>query len=253
MELTLDGQVVLVSGGSRGIGRAIVATAARRGAKVVFCARSLGEESEAAIAEAEAAGGRGCAVAVAADVGREADVERFVDVALDRFGRIDAVVHNAGINRDALLVQSTAEAFDEVIRVNLTGAFLLARRAVSEYLAAGSGGRIVFIGSLSDRGVTAQAAYAASKGGLRGLVRTLAKEYGHKGIAANMVVVGLVETAMTANLPERYRRIALEAPLRRAGLGSEVASVALYLASPRARFINGETMYASGGLAELNG
>jgi NAD(P)-dependent dehydrogenase (short-subunit alcohol dehydrogenase family) len=156
------------------------------------------------------------------------------------------------VSRDQLLVHAEVAAFDEVVAVNLTGAFLLARRAVSEFLAEGDGGRLVFVGSFSDRGMTSQAAYAASKGALRGLALTLAKEYGHKGIFTNVVVPGMIDTAMTADLPDDVRALALQAPLRRAGRPEEVADVALYLASRRASFLNGEVLYASGGLTELN-
>jgi 3-oxoacyl-[acyl-carrier protein] reductase len=249
----LEGQVLLVSGGSRGIGRAIVCDAALRGARVAFSCRALGPESDATIEEAARGGGPDVVFGVTADVARETDVEAFFDTALERFGRIDAVVHNAAINRDALLVQSSADTFDEVLATNLTGAFLLARRAVQEFLAAGTDGRVVFIGSVSDRGGTSQTAYAASKGGLRGLARTVAKEYGHKSIRANVLVAGLVETTLTAQLPDRFRQLFLSGPLRRVGLASEVAAAALYLASPAARFINGETVYASGGIVEVNG
>lgn len=248
----LDGRVLVVTGGSRGIGRAIVTGAVARGARVVFCCRQLGADSDAALSEAEAIGGPGRAHAVRADVAAEAEVDHLFDAAVDRFDQVDAVVHNAGINRDELLVRSSVATFDEVLAVNLTGAFLVSRRAIGELLSSDGGGRIVFVGSLSDRGMTSQAAYAASKGGLRGLARSISKEYGHKGIAANLVVPGLVDTAMTAALPDRYRQLGLAAPLRRAGSPAEVAAVALYLASPRARFVHGETVYASGGLTELN-
>jgi NAD(P)-dependent dehydrogenase (short-subunit alcohol dehydrogenase family) len=247
----LDGQVVVVTGGSRGIGRAIVTGAVGRGAKVAFCARDL-EPAAEVVAEAEAIGGPGCALAVRADVAVEADVEALFDQTLDRFGQVDVAIHNAGLNRDQLMVQSEVALFDEVLAVNLTGAFLVVRRAVQEFLAGGTGGRIVLVGSLSDRGITSQTAYAASKGGLRGLARTVAKEYAHKGITANVVIPGLIDTAMTAGLPPALRALGLAAPLRRAGQPSEVASVALYLASARAGFLHGETVYASGGLAELN-
>lgn len=235
--MSLAGKVVLVTGGSRGIGRAIVDGALARGARVATCSRTPVDIDGV--------------LSVRADVAVEADVEGFVDQALDRFGAIDAVIHNAGINRDELLVHATAETFDRVLAVNLTGAFLLARRAIQEFLA-GDGGRIVFVGSLSDRGMTSQSAYAASKGGLRGLARTITKEYGHRAIAANVVVPGLIDTAMTAELPDRFRQLGLAAPLRRAGRPEEVASVVLYLASTRAGFVNGETLYASGGITELN-
>ncbi len=248
----LEGRVILVTGGSRGIGRAIVRGAVARGAQVAFCCRSLGADSEITVREAQDLGGADSVLAVEGNVASEPDVERFVDYAIERFGRFDAVIHNAGIRRDQLLVQSSADVFDDVLATNLTGAFLIARRAVQEYLAEGAGGRVVFLGSLSDRGFISQAAYSASKGGLRGLARTIAKEYGHRSVFANIVVAGLVETAHTADLPERLRQLLLAAPLRRAGQADEVAAAALYLASPRAGFINGETLYASGGIMEVN-
>ena len=123
---------------------------------------------------------------------------------------------------------------------------------VHEYLAGGVAGRIVFVGSVSDRGTTSQTAYSASKGGLRGLARTIAKEYGHRGIRANIVVAGLVDTSLSAGLPERFRQLFMAAPMRRAGTPHEIAAPILYLASPGTRFLNGETLYASGGIAEMN-
>ncbi len=251
-ERDLDGRVVVVTGGSRGIGRAIVLGAIRRGAKVAFCCRALGEDSRAVIAEAERIGGSGCVLAKSANVVREDDIESLFEAAIDRFGRVDIAVHSAGISRDQFLIQSSTEIFDDVLATNLTGAFLLARTAVREFLAAGEGGRIVFIGSIADRGATAQAGYAASKGGLRGLARTLAKEYGHKSIITNIVVAGWAKTELSSGLHEAAERLLLEAPLRRPGTVDEIANAALYLVSPEAGFINGETLYASGGLTELN-
>jgi 3-oxoacyl-[acyl-carrier protein] reductase len=238
-------RVWVVTGGSRGIGRAIVLDAAARGDRVVFCARTLGPESDAVVAASD-----GRALAVAADVAREADVEALFDRALEAHERVDVVVANAGVNRDELLVHMSAEVFDEVIAVNLTGAFLVARRGVQEMLAQGEGGRLVFVSSLSQRGATSQTAYAASKGGLQGLARTIAKEYGGKGIAANLVAVGLVDTALSRGIPDGYRRFLLEqAPLRRAGTPEEVARVVAFLA--RAGYVNGETVHVSGGLEDV--
>lgn len=248
----LDGRVVVVTGGSRGIGRATVLGAVRRGAKVAFCCRTLGEDSRAVTAEAERIGGPGCVFAKAANVAREDDVEALFEATIDRFERVDVAVHSAGISRDQFLIQSSMDVFDDVLATNLTGAFLLARTAVREFLAAGSGGRVVFVGSIADRGATAQVGYAASKGGLRGLARTLAKEYGHKSIATNIVVAGWVKTELSAGLHEAAERLLLGAPLRRAGTADEIANAVLFLASPDTGFINGETLYASGGLTELN-
>jgi NAD(P)-dependent dehydrogenase (short-subunit alcohol dehydrogenase family) len=251
-ERMLEEKVVLVTGGTRGIGRAIVLEAAAAGARVAFCGRTAGAEMDAVAAELERLAGPGRVLARACDVTREEQVEALFDATLETFGRVDVSIHNAGINRDELLVYSSTEVFEEVLATNLTGAFLVSRRAVQEYLAAGEGGRILFTGSLSDKGATSQTAYSASKGGLRGLCRTIAKEYGHKGIYANMVVVGLVDTQLSANLPPQGRQLFLNGPLRRPGAPEEIAAAMLYLASPRASFINGEALYASGGLVEVN-
>jgi 3-oxoacyl-[acyl-carrier protein] reductase len=249
---TLHDKVVVVTGGSRGIGRAVVLAAAAAGARVAFCARKLGPETDEVITRVESLAGKHRALVVAADVARESDVEELFDAAVDRFDRVDVVVNNAGINRDALLVHTTTEAFDDVIATNLTGAFLVCRRAVQEFLAQGGGGRIVSVTSLSQHGATSQAAYAASKGGLLGLTRTIAKEYGHKSVVANLVIVGYVETELTQHLDEGLRRLLLEAtPLRRTGKPEEIAAAVLFLASARAGYINGEAVSATGGLAEV--
>jgi 3-oxoacyl-[acyl-carrier protein] reductase len=245
-------RVVVVTGGTRGIGRAIALEAASRGARVAVCARRLGDEARATCDEAERAYGKGCVRAIPADVSKEHEVDALFDATLEAFGRIDAVVNNAGINRDDLLVRTSVDVFDDVIATNLTGAFLVARRAVQEFLAQGEGGRIVSISSLSQRGATSQAAYAASKGGLGGLTRTVAKEYGARGIVANMVAVGLVDTELSKKIPEPMRRMLVDtAPLRRPGRVTEIARVATYLCSPRAAFINGETLHATGGLTDV--
>ncbi|MCE7002123.1 SDR family oxidoreductase [Kibdelosporangium philippinense] len=249
---TMHDKVVVVTGGSRGIGRAIVLAAAAAGARVAFCARKLGSATDEVITQVESLAGEDRALAVAADVASESDVEDLFDAVVNRFGRVDVVINNAGINRDALLVHTTTEAFDDVIATNLTGAFLVCRRAVHEFLAQGGGGRIVSISSLSQHGATSQAAYAASKGGLLGLTRTIAKEYGHKSVVANLVTVGYVETELTQHFDERMRRLLLEAtPLRRNGNPEEIAAAVLFLASARAGYINGEAVSATGGLAEV--
>jgi 3-oxoacyl-[acyl-carrier protein] reductase len=243
----LDEKVVLVTGGTRGIGRAVVEGALARGARVALCARTIGTEAEAIVARAS-----GRAIAVATDVAREADVEALFDATIDAFGKVDAAICCAGVNRDDLLVRLPTEVFDEVIAVNLTGVFLVARRAIAEFLAQGEGGRIVSIGSLSQGGATSQASYAASKGGLSGLTRTIAKEYGRRGIAANMVVAGFVETELSSRIPDFARRYLVDScPLRRAASAEEVAAAALFLASPRASFLNGEAIHATGGLVDI--
>lgn len=243
---------IVVTGGSRGIGRAVVLAAAADGARVAFCARTLGPAADAVVAEAEQLTGPGRVLAVRADVSRECDVEALFDKVIDRFGRVDAVVSNAGINRDALLVQTSTVDFDAVVATNLTGAFLVCRRAVQEFLAEGDGGRIVCIGSVSQYGATSQAAYAAAKGGLGGLTRSIAKEYGHKGVRANLVVVGYVDTDLTADIDPALRKVVADATaLRRTAHPDEIADVVRFLVSPRSSYVNGAAVHAGGGLQEV--
>jgi 3-oxoacyl-[acyl-carrier protein] reductase len=248
----LDGKVAVVTGGSRGIGRAIVLGAAARGARVAFCARELGAEAEAVKAEAEKLAGSGNILAVRADVSTEAGVEALFDATIKAFEKVDIAVNNAGINRDNLLLHLTTETWDEVIACNLTSAFLVSRRAIQEFLAQGEGGRIVSVGSLSENGATSQSGYAASKGGLWGLTRTIAKEYGRSGIYANLVTVGFVETSLSARIPEFAKKYLVDScPLRRFAQPEEIASAVLFLASGRASFVNGESLHASGGLVDI--
>jgi len=248
----LEGKVIVVTGGSRGIGRAIVLAAVSKGARVVFCARKIDREAQEVLAEVDRLGGAGRALAVPADVSREADVEALFDQTIDAFERVDVAINNAGINKDDLLVRLPVEIWDEVIATNLTSAFLVSRRAVSEFLAQGEGGRIVSLSSLSQTGATSQSAYAASKGGLIGLTRTIAKEYGRRGIFANLVAVGYVETQLSAKIPDFARRYLIEScPQRRAASVDEIASVVLLLASNRLTYVNGETIFASGGLVDI--
>jgi 3-oxoacyl-[acyl-carrier protein] reductase len=243
----LEGQAVLVTGGSRGIGRAIVRGALARGASVAYCSRAAVDDESLGTAE-----GEGRLLAVRADVSREAEVEAFFDRALLAFGRLDAVVSNAGISREELLVSCAAETWDALFATNLTGAFLVSRRAVKELRSRG-GGSIVFMGSLQQYGAPRGAsAYAASKGGLGGLVQAIAWEHASAGVRANQVVTGYVETGMTSHLPEFARRRFLEAcPLKRLPSTEEIASVILFLASARSAGINGQTLHAAGGIMEM--
>jgi len=248
----MDGKVWLVTGGSRGIGRSIVWKAAEAGAKVAFCCRHIDEACDALLREADGRFGAGRVKAFAADVGEEADVERLFDSVLDTFGSVDVAVNNAGINRDHLLVHTSLEDFAAVIRTNLTGAFLVCRRAVQEFVGQDGGGKIVSIGSLSQMGATSQASYSASKGGLWGLTRTIAKEYGSSGVYANLVVVGFVDTQLSEKMPDFARKFLIDhCPLRRLASPEEVASAVLFLGSDRSSFVNGEALHVSGGLTDV--
>lgn len=248
----LDGKVVVVTGGSRGIGRSIVLGAVARGARVAFCARSAGEAAQGVRAEAERIGGAGRVLAMAADVSRQGDVDAFVDATLDAYGTVDVLVNNAAVDKDALLLQMPVTEFAAVLAVNLTGPFLMARRILREFLRHETPGVIVGIGSIFDRGAPSQTAYATSKGGLRGLTAAIAEQYGASGIRANLVVSGFVETELSRHMPQNFRDAVLCNALSRAGGTDEVAAAALFLAGTAGGAVNGTTVYASGGIVDAN-
>lgn len=248
--MTLRDRVVVITGGSRGIGRACVLQACGLGARVVFCSRQGGDSHRAVEAAAAAAGG--AAVGAVADVAQEGDVARLFELARARFGGVDAVVSNAAVLRDDLLVSSTTEAWDAVIEANLTGGFLVIREAIRAFLQDGRRGRIVAIGSLSQRGVAGNASYAVAKGGLEGLVSDVARTYAPSGISACMVIPGYVDTALTAGMSDQARRTLIEGcPMRRSGSALEVASVVCHLLSDSAAALTGQSVLVAGGLREV--
>lgn len=245
--MSLAGKVALVSGGSRGIGEAIARRLAEEGAAVSLCARHL--EATAQVAKAiEARGGQ--ALAVAADVGRTEDVDRLVAACLDRFGRLDILVNNAGITRDGLVLRMKDEDWDEVLAVNLAGAFRCARAALRTMLKQKQGGRIVNIGSVvGSMGNPGQANYVAAKAGLVGLTKALAREVASRGITVNAVAPGFIETEMTAGLPEAAKQAYLaQIPQGRFGTTAEVAAVVAFLASEGAAYITGQVIHVNGGM-----
>ncbi len=244
----LQGKVVVVTGGSRGIGMDIARGALAEGARVAVCARNPGQPGDPARTPD---GGTETLLVVRGDVSHEQDVETLFDRTLAAYGRVDVVVNNAGAIHDELAVSMSAQSWDDVMATNLTGAFLVARRAVREFLAQGDGGALIAVGSVSQNGAISNAGYAASKGGLAGLARAIAADYGRAGVRVHTVVCGFVETQMTRAVPPAVRQGLVEmSPHKRAAAGAEIASVVLALASGRARVANGDPIYVSGGLAE---
>ncbi len=244
--LDLGGRTALVTGGNRGIGRAVAGSLARAGADVAIFARS-GDSVKRTVEELSASGTR--TLGLVGDVGNPADVESAWGEAQEAFGGIDILINNAGINRDNLLLRMKPEEWDEVLRVNLGGAFHCCRLAVKSMIRK-RWGRIVNMASVVGlTGNPGQANYAASKAGLIGLSKSLAAEVASRGVTVNVVAPGFIETDMTAALDEATRA-AYEAriPAGRMGSAEEVASLVLFLASPLSDYITGQVICVDGGL-----
>ncbi|MEK7880155.1 MAG: SDR family NAD(P)-dependent oxidoreductase, partial [candidate division NC10 bacterium] len=212
---TLEGRVAIVTGASRGIGRVVALCLAEDGASVVVSGRDAARV-ETAAKEMEALGAP--VLGVAADVARREDVDRLVDSTRERFGRIDILVNNAGITRDALLIRMKDEDWDQVLSVNLRGAFLMTR-AVGKVMMRQKGGRIINIASVAGAmGNAGQVNYSAAKAGLIGMTKAAARELAHWGILVNAVAPGLIDTDMSAAMPADSRdALIAQLPLNRVG------------------------------------
>ena len=245
---TLNNQTALVTGGSRGIGRAIALAMAEEGANVAIL--YAGNETAAAqtVQEAEAVGVK--ALSYRCDVSSEQAVKETVDEVLKDFGRVDILVNNAGIVRDGFLLSMKEEAFDDVINTNLKGAFHLIRQLYSHMMRRKSG-RIINISSIVGlNGNAAQANYAAAKAGIIGLTKSTAKELAARGVTCNAIAPGFIHSDMTDAMPEKARdAISSQIPMKRVGQPQDVAALAVFLAGPGASYITGEVIRVDGGLA----
>jgi 3-oxoacyl-[acyl-carrier protein] reductase len=242
----LEGRVALVTGASQGIGRACALALAKVGATVALAARNEAKLAEVA-AEIEAAGGK--AQAFALDVASEESIRTVAKAVLDRFGTVEILVNNAGITRDKLVMQMKREDWDEVLATNLTGAFLLTQALLRPMLK-NRWGRIINISSVVGRtGQAGQVNYAATKAGLIGMTRSLAREVASRGITVNAVAPGYIETPMTAVLDEKQTAAMLTSiPLGRAGTDDDIAHAVLYLASEGAGYVTGHVLDVNGGM-----
>ncbi|MBT5738914.1 MAG: 3-oxoacyl-[acyl-carrier-protein] reductase [Planctomycetes bacterium] len=242
--MKFTGRKVIVTGGTRGIGKAIASGFAAAGAQVILTGR------DATNAQSIAAELDGDVQGLELDVASGESVQKFFTEALDRLGGLDILVANAGITRDKLVMALKDEDWDDVLGTNLRGAFLCAREAIRPMIR-NRGGRIIGVSSVIGlTGNPGQGNYAASKAGLIGLIKSLAQEVASRNITVNAVAPGMIETDMSADLPEKAREaIASRIPAGRAGSAQEVASAVMFLASDDASYITGEVLRVDGGLA----
>ncbi|MFN3555999.1 MAG: 3-oxoacyl-[acyl-carrier-protein] reductase [Bacteroidales bacterium] len=245
----LEGKVALITGGSRGIGKALALAFAQQGAQVAFSDLFYDEKAQELEKELVATGVK--AKGYASDASSFADSEKLVDQVAADFGRVDILVNNAGITRDTLLMRMTEENWDDVIRVNLKSAFNLTK-AAQKYMLKQRQGSIINMSSVVGLGGNAgQANYAASKAGMIGFTKSVAQELGARNVRCNAIAPGFIETDMTAGLPEEVKKgWAEKIPLKRAGSAMDVANAAIFLASDLSAYVTGQVIAVCGGMTK---
>lgn len=247
MSQTMEGKVAVVTGASRGIGKAIAINLASKGAKVVINYNGSKERAEEVKNIIEAAGGR--AVVRQCNVADFDACKEFIETVIKEYGRIDILVNNAGITKDGLLLKMSEEDFDQVLDTNLKGAFHTIRFALRQMIRQRSG-RIVNMASVVGvSGNAGQANYAASKAGVIGLTKTAAREVASRGITVNAIAPGFIETDMTEVLPEKVKEASIsQIPLGKFGKAEDVADAVAFLASDEAAYITGQVLHVDGGM-----
>ena len=247
MPRRFDGRVSLVTGASRGIGRAIAMRLAEEGSSVLVNYNANADAAQSVVDQITAAGGR--AAAVQADVGQPADVDRLVSASVEAFGKIDVLVNNAGITRDQLLMRMSEADWDAVIDTNLKSAFLVTK-AVMRPMMRARYGRIVNITSISGvMGNAGQANYSASKAGMIGLTRSVAREVASRNITCNAVAAGVIDTEIWAGVPQAAIDAMLQMiPAGRKGTPEDIAEAVAFLASEPSSYITGQVLHVDGGM-----
>ncbi len=243
----LEGKVAVVTGASRGIGRAIALKLADEGAKVVVNYSGSQAKAEEVVAAIQANGGE--ALAVQASVSKTEEVTALMDAAVKTFGSLDILVNNAGITRDNLIMRMKEEEWDDVLNTNLKGVFLCTK-AVTRQMMKQRAGRIINISSIVGvAGNAGQANYVAAKAGVIGLTKTTAKELASRNILVNAIAPGFIETEMTEQLPEEIKQGMLtQIPLAKLGQPEDIAKAVAFLASDEANYMTGQTLHIDGGM-----
>src|SRR5437868_7410698 len=246
--MRLKDQVALVTGGSRGIGRAIVKALAGAGAKVAFVYRGSREAADSLVQEVSAADGT--ILAIQGDVGDPATATRCVGEVLEKWGRLDILVNNAGVIRDGLFVRMDADAWNQVIQTNLNGTFYFCRAVVEPMALRQRYGWIINVSSVAAEYVNAgQTNYAASKGAVNALTRALAVEVAGRNVTVNAIAPGFIETDMSEAVRNKAGDFIKKViPMKRVGKPEEIAQVALFLAGPAASYVTGQVITVAGGL-----
>lgn len=246
--MLLEGKVAVVTGASRGIGRAVAVALAREGAAIVINYTANETAAQETLGLVEAAGGRG--MVYQADVAQAEDCEKLIKVAIDNFGKVDILINNAGITRDNIVARMKHDEWQAVLDTNLTGAFNCTKAVMRPLLKQKSGGRIINLSSVIGlAGGSGQANYAAAKAGLIGLTKSLARELAGRQITVNAVAPGYIATEMTAVLPDDVKdNIYKQIPLGRTGTPEDVANTVVFLASELACYITGQVIAVDGGL-----
>ncbi len=240
-------KTVLITGGSRGIGKAIALAFAKKGAQVVINYVSSETAAKAVVEEIKNFGGE--ALAIQGDVSAFDDAKRLVDQTIETFGKIDVLINNSGITKDNLMLRMSEEDFDRVVSVNLKGTWNMCKNVTRSFMKQKSGVIINITSVVGLIGNAGQANYVASKAGIIGLTKSLAKEFGSRGIRVNAVAPGFIETEMTDSLPEEVKNHYLgQIPLNRFGQAEDVANTCLFLAGEEANYITGQVISVNGGM-----